>query len=451
MRSSFTLPFSRSALALGLVVALTGCAGVPSANDFNGTDARRLQGEITSSSPININDGSHYQVFDLQLTQGELIRVRQSGALEGATLTLLNERGQLVSGPRQGALHLAPDASGRYRLGVSGNAENGYGPFELQLEKVTAQNSGALLLDKSVYGLLSLGQSENTYQLSISEPGLYAISLGSDELDTVVKLEGGGLELGNDDSAQSTDSLLVAQLQPGDYRVTATALDQPAEGTYDLQVSRRPLPEGVELTNGGELSIGQTVSGLADSAPKQYQLVVAEPALLRVRMSSSEVDSYLTMRGPGVDVQDDDSAGDLDAEITALVQPGTYRVEATTADGSAGLFTLTSSVQPISGRGDRIRPGEVVAGRLAGEQGTQTTLVISEPGFYQIDLISADFDALLRLEGGDLDIEDDDGAGGTNSRIARYLDRGSYQLTSKDYDDRGNGSYVLTVELADEG
>ncbi|MEH6491635.1 hypothetical protein [Halopseudomonas sp.] len=453
MRSSTAsiFPYPRSILAVALAIGLTGCAGLPSSTDLTTQDTTRLQGEITSSSPLNISDGSHYQIFDLKLQQGDLVRVRVTGALEDAVLTLLDERGQLVNGPRQGGLHLAPEASGRYRLGVSGSADNGYGPFALELEKITPQNSGALVLDESIYGLLSPGQDANSYQLSVSEPGLYQISMSSDELDTVLKLSGGGLELENDDYGQSTDSQLVAQLQPGNYQVTATALDQPAEGTYDLQVSQRALPQGVELTNGGELSIGQTISGLADSSPRQYQLVVPERALLRVRMSSSEVDSYLTLQGSGVDVEDDDSGGDLDALITALVQPGTYRAGATTADGGAGLFELTSSLQPISGDGNRIRPGELIAGRITSEQGTQTTLVISEPGFYHVDLISADFDALLRLQGGGLDLEDDDGAGGTNSRIGRYLDAGTYQLISKDYDDRSNGTYVLSVELADEG
>ena len=96
--------------------------------------------------PVNINNGSHYQVFELNLQQGDLIRVRQSGALQDATLTLLDERGQLINGPRQGALHLAPDASGRHRLGVSGGAENSYGPFTLSLENDDVSDSTNSLL-----------------------------------------------------------------------------------------------------------------------------------------------------------------------------------------------------------------------------------------------------------------------------------------------------------------
>lgn len=452
MQSSIAIasPFSRSALALGLTLALAGCTGLQTATDLSVGETARLQGEITSASPINVNDGSHYQLFNLQLKQGDLIRVRQSGALQDATLTLLDERDLLVGGPRQSALHLAPQASGTYRLAVSGSAENGYGPFALELEKITPQNSGALALDQAIYGVLSRSQSANSYQLDVSETGLYAITLSSEELDTVLKLTGGGLELENDDFGQSTDSQLVAQLQPGTYQVSATALDQPAEGTYDLLLSRRAMPEGVELTNEGELRIGESITGLADSVAKEYQLTISERALLRVRMSSTEVDSYLSLQGPGVDTQDDDSGGDLNAQITTLVQPGSYRLSASTADGSAGLFTLNSSLQPVSGDGNRIRPGEVIAGRLSSEQGSQTTLIINEPGFYQIDLISADFDALLRIEGGGLELEDDDSAGGTNARIGRYLDTGSYQLTSKDYDGASTGNYVLTVDVAEQ-
>jgi hypothetical protein len=59
-------------------------------------------------SRVNINNGSYYQVFELNLQQGDLIRVRQSGALQDATLTLLDERGQLINGPRQGACTLHP-------------------------------------------------------------------------------------------------------------------------------------------------------------------------------------------------------------------------------------------------------------------------------------------------------------------------------------------------------
>ncbi|MGI3129308.1 hypothetical protein ACRSLK_02785 [Halopseudomonas pachastrellae] len=439
-------PLCRTALAVSMAATLAGCASTQSSSVADANGASRLQGELTSSSPVNVNDGSQYQLFNLKLKQGELVRVQQSGALEGAVLTLLDSRNQLVSGPRQGSLHLTPQADGTYRLGVSGNSASAYGPFELSLEKVTPRNSGALVLDESLFGLLSLASSANTYSLTVTEAGLYDILMTSEELDTVLKLSGGGLSLEDDDGGGGTNSRLTAMLEPGTYQVTATALDTPAEGAYDLTLSSRALPEGVELTNGGELTLGGSISGLADSEDKVYSLTVPERSLLRITMSSTEVDSYLTLRGPGVDASDDDGAGqNLDAAITTLANPGTYRINASTADGSAGLFTLSNSVQPVNGSGAQLRPGEVVSGTLSGT-GVDKTLVISEAGQYQIDLYATEFDAMLRLSGNGVELEDDDGAGGTNSRISTYLESGRYTLSASSYDNSGRGTFVISAE-----
>ena len=443
--SLFPSTLSRTALAVGMVVTLAGCAATQGgAVDTSG--ATRLQGELTSSSPVNLNDGSQYQVFNLKLKAGELVRVEQGGALEGAVLTLLDSRNQLVSGPRHGSLHLAPQADGTYRLGVSGSTASAYGPFDLTLERVTPRNSGALELNDSVFGLLSRGNDANTYTLTVAEAGLYEIALGSEELDTVLKLNGGGLSLEDDDGGDGTNSRMTVMLDPGTYQVTATALDSPAEGGYDLSLSSRALPEGVELVNGGEIALGTTISGLADSSDKVYTLAVPERSLLRIVMSSDEVDSFLKLQGPGVDTSDDDGAGrDLDAAITTLANPGSYRISASTVDGSAGIFTLSTAVQPVSSNSAQVRPGEGVSGTLAGNS-VDKTLVIAEAGQYKVDMYATEFDALLRMSGNGVELEDDDGAGGTNSRISTYLEPGRYTLSARSYDNTGRGSFVISVE-----
>jgi hypothetical protein len=443
---SLPFPLIRGAAALGMAVTLAGCAATQGTSGFDASGQARLQGEITSSSPVNFSDGSHHQVFALKLKQGDLVRVQQSGALDGAVLTLVDERNQLVNGPNQGALHLTPEADGTYRLGVSGSSPSTFGPFQLSLEKVTPRNSGALELDQSVFGLLTRNGNANTYTLNVAEAGLYEILMTSDELDTVLKLNGGAVSAEDDDSGGGTNSRITVQLEPGTYQVTATALDDPAEGAYDLNVTSRPLPEGVELVNGGPIELGASITGLADSSPKVYSLTITERALLRVVMSSPVVDSYLSLQGPGVDVTDDDGAGNnLDAGITTLVSPGTYRLSASTADGSAGLFTLTTATQPVSGSGSALRPGEAVSGSLAGAS-AEKTLVISEAGAYKVELYAGDFDAMLRLSGNGVELEDDDGAGGTNSRISSYLEAGRYTLTASSYDNNGRGSFVISAE-----
>ncbi|WP_321349149.1 hypothetical protein [Halopseudomonas oceani] len=439
-------PLTRGAVALGMAVTLAGCAATQGTAVFDAEGKARLQGEITSTSPVNFSDGSHHQVFSVKLKQGDLVRVQQGGALDGAVLTLVDERNQLVSGPNHGTLHLTPDADGTYRLGVSGSGPSTFGPFQLALEKVSARNGGALELDDSVFGLLTRGNQANDYTLTVAEAGLYEITMTSDDMDTVLKLSGGSVSAEDDDGGDGTNSRLTVQLDPGSYQVTATALDDPAEGAYDLSVTSRPLPEGVELVNGGPIELGSSITGLADSSPKVYSFDVSERSLVRVVMSSAVVDSYLSLQGPGVDVSDDDGAGsNLDAAITTLVAPGSYRVSASTVDGSAGLFTLTTSTQAVNGNGSSLRPGEAVSGVLSGAS-VEKTLVVREAGHYKVELYSSDFDAMLKLTGNGVELEDDDGAGGTNSRISTYLEAGRYTLAASSYDNNGRGSFVISAE-----
>ena len=74
------------------------------------------------------------------------------------------------------------------------------------------------------------------------------------------------------------------------------------------------------------------------------------------------------------------------------------------------------------------------------------TLVIAEAGHYTVDLYATEFDALLRMSGNGVELEDDDGAGGTNSRISTYLEPGRYTLSARSYDNSGRGSFVISVE-----
>mgnify|MGYP003660185161 CR=1 FL=1 len=53
--SSSVTSFLGSALALGLAIALSGCAGVKTATDLVDAQAASLQGEITSSSPASLH------------------------------------------------------------------------------------------------------------------------------------------------------------------------------------------------------------------------------------------------------------------------------------------------------------------------------------------------------------------------------------------------------------
>ena len=165
-------------------------------------------------------------------------------------------------------------------------------------------------------------------------------------------------------------------------------------------------------------------------------------------MRSDDLDSTLELTGPGVTAQDDDSGGGLNALISVPVEPGTYRVQSSQYGSTEGMFTLKADVTATSALNGSITSGETRVGRLSRGGANVSTLQIAEPGLYRITLRSTDFDALLTLQGNDLDEQDDDSAGGTNAQLELYLEAGEYELRSGSYSDSGSGSFVLSVSAA---
>src|SRR5690554_7392216 len=104
----------------GVAILLSGCnepgatASSAPVKDMPAT----LTGELTSQSPVNLNDGSRNQSFDLQLKGGTLYRVTSSGSLQEPKLTLLSGDNQLIDGPRN---RTAVPAAGRGRRLPSGD------------------------------------------------------------------------------------------------------------------------------------------------------------------------------------------------------------------------------------------------------------------------------------------------------------------------------------------
>src|SRR5690606_16922007 len=261
------MQFSTRAVALplvGLAILLSGCkeptvATTPVVSEVPAT----LSGELSSQSPINLNDGSRNQSFDLQLQGGSLYRVESSGALNQPVLLLLSEQGELVSGPRNESLFLQPEKDGRYRLAVSGRSASDYGPFRVELSTGELTNDGELQPEADILGRLRAGSSNNGnhYSLQVAEKGLYELVMRSAEFDTVLKLRGNGINRTDDDSAGGTDSRMLTMLPEGSYQLIASGIDTSVEGVYSLSFKRWEMPEGVTLGDGDELRLGVDATG----------------------------------------------------------------------------------------------------------------------------------------------------------------------------------------------
>ncbi|WP_445393178.1 ABC transporter substrate-binding protein [Stenotrophomonas pavanii] len=123
---------------------------------------------------------------------------------------------------------------------------------------------------------------------------------------------------------------------------------------------------------------------------------------------------------------------------------GTYQV-AVNANGSTdyGPYRLRAEKlvpydgKPIAGAGE-------VVDMLAGEA-QEYTLQVDKAGLYDIRLESDAFDPVLKLEGPDVDAENDDGDG-INSRLSLSLKPGKYTLTARGLGSGVSGMFKLSAK-----
>ncbi|MGO3127016.1 MAG: ABC transporter substrate-binding protein [Luteimonas sp.] len=76
------------------------------------------------------------------------------------------------------------------------------------------------------------------------------------------------------------------------------------------------------------------------------------------------------------------------------------------------------------------------------------TLQVERPGLYTITLASTAFDPVLRVRGPNVEAENDDSGGGTDSQLRLFLEPGSYTLNAAALEGDGRGDFNLAVRYA---
>ena len=406
---------------------------------------QQVRGEITSASPVNVSDGTRSQQYQLELGANQAVRFEVGGALD-ATVTVLRD-GELVarSGERGNGNVLTVRAAdkGRYLVAVSGKDARSFGPFTLNSSEIQAYNGGALRVGDSISDVTD---KVRELTLQVEQAGLYVIRMASTDFDTVLSLQGEGVDASNDDS-NGTDSMITSYLQPGQYQLRADGFSGQMGGQYTLDVASRPVPAGVEVATGGALAVGQEQRLLYTGQPVNYQIDVPAGQMLRVDMGSSEFDSLLQLTGNGVDITDDDGGDRLNARLSAVVPAGQYQLQARSADNGTGVFTLKAELGavPADAGGGRLSVGQTRSARSYGGV-DEYQVQIDRAGTYVIDMRSEDMDSGLELlhQGASL-AEDDDGGDGLNSRITEQLQPGAYTIRAKAMYGNGSGRYQISV------
>ena len=189
-----------------------------------------------------------------------------------------------------------------------------------------------------------------------------------------------------------------------------------------------------------------------------------------ITMRSDDFDAYLAVGRDAVECgddchTDDDGAGGTDAAVIfTLPASGRYEIRANSLlEGETGAYTLTLQDRGVPGparpRG-AVRPGETVDGALdendpmADDESYHELWTVrgSAGDVLEITLHSDDFDAYLgwgRMVDGEFQelVSDDDGAGGTDSRLVVEMDdSGEYVIRATSLNADETGRYSLTVE-----
>jgi hypothetical protein len=195
----------------------------------------------------------------------------------------------------------------------------------------------------------------------------------ANDFDAYVYVTGPGFAetLSDDDSGEGCHARLTfTMLESGAFRVVVSSSSSRQTGVYTVRVSERP-PEITDYPCGGvnpavllglatgtrTVAVGDSVTGMLSSSDptistgryaQAWSLQGRGGRSVTITVTSEAFDTFVYVVGPGLEPQsDDDSAGELNSQLTVtLPQDGSYRVVVTSAgSGGTGAYVLRVAPQ----------------------------------------------------------------------------------------------------------
>jgi hypothetical protein len=375
-------------------------------------------------------------------------------------------------------------ADGTYTIVVSSLGGSGSGSYTLTLDgEASTQPTAAPTTEPTieptdepvastgdlVYGdslADTLENGPNLYTFDGEAGDLVTITLVSTDFDAYLRLlDPSGRELTTDDDSGGDLNARIANFElpaDGTYTIVASGFDDAASGDYTLTLEVGVVDEPTvvpteptDVPEGGDIAIGDTVSGtLGSSLSETYTFAGEAGQVVTITLISEDFDTYLRLYGPNGDelVTDDDGAGNLDSRISLFELPenGLYTIAVETFSGDTGDYTLTLSTATI----DTIEYSDSVDGLLE-VSGTAGYRFTGEAGdVITITVRSSEFDTYVTLSesAGSYPLaENDDGGDGTNSLIGPFTlpSDGVYIITVRSYSNSSGGRYTLQLNQAE--
>ncbi len=420
-----------------------------------------------------------------------------------------------VSLPTSGDFTIVVDSynrlqTGDFSLSVSGTAA----PESTETPEATAGTDtvvfdSSLEIGDSIEGTVTADAEATAYSFEGSAGQRVTIDLTSSAFDSYLTLrnEAGDDLISDDDSGGNLNALIEDFELPenGIYTILVGSYGGSVEGAFSLSVQEpgAGTEPTVEATPGSTptmiptpenpvtpeppvgdsvlITIGETTSAAipdgAGSATFVFDGVANQ--LVTITLEANGFDAYVQLLdGDGqVVAEDDDSAGNLNAQITdaALPADGRYSIIASSFSGSAsGDFTLTlgeadfgeipsvgtptptptAGGEVITGVIGAINFGDSVNGTLPEDtRAAQFTFEGSAGDVVTISLSSSDFDSYLSLKNADGQevAYDDDSAGNLNALIENFAlpTDGTYTIEATSFGSFVSGSFTLTLEAGE--
>jgi len=326
-------------------------------------------------------------------------------------------------------------------------------------------------------GTLPTGEPADLYTLTGQAGQQVRIELSSSAFDPYLMLLGPtGRHWENDDSGGTLDSAIELALPAsGAYRVVASAYRAGMSGAYELKVSpggRGATPQLTTVANpqpaaaaGAQTRSGELAEGdeTLDSGElfDRYTFVWGAGTTVDLQLTSSAFDTYLIVRAPGGDQEDNDDVeqGNTNSGLTYTASAqGAYTVLVTSyRPGETGAYEL--SVTPSGAAAPTTTPapsassGDVTRGELAqgdatlqsGELSDVHTMTFQQGERVHLEARSTAFDTYLIVRSPSGHQQDnDDGPNGTNAALDFVAtESGEYRVTVTSYRPGETGAYEL--------
>ncbi len=214
---------------------------------------QEVAGELDASDGQNFKDGSRLDLYALRARAGESQTVRVVAPAFSPVLSVFDAAGNLVAFADYGqdfgqaSVSFVADTTGLYVVVVSGWSDYDLGEYTLTRLATAAGPAAArgVTLPATMESAITAempplpngsGGGAEFFSFEVAEETLLLAAMSSQELDAYLTLYDatGAVVAENDDDGYSTDSMLVALLQPGAYVIAASTYFAGEAGAYTL-------------------------------------------------------------------------------------------------------------------------------------------------------------------------------------------------------------------------